>query len=166
MNAAVRLQFVLGTGWSSRLIAWYGQGSNGYSHVDAVLPDGTLLGARYDAVGGKPPGVWIRKPGYERWLRRTVVELPTTELKAITWERLLRRREGAQYDPEAILGFLLGYNAHQQGHWICSALQVEGLRQVHLLHAGATPAHQITPNTLFELVTTGLGGQVLEHASG
>jgi hypothetical protein len=50
----IRLQFVLGTGLSSQAIAWFSAGH--FSHVDAVLPDNRLLGARSDVVGGKPPG--------------------------------------------------------------------------------------------------------------
>ena len=36
------------------------------SHVDAILPDGTLLGARADIYGNVPAGVQIRPPGYAR----------------------------------------------------------------------------------------------------
>lgn len=114
--ARIRLQFVLGASLSSRLIAWYGQGYGGYSHVDAVLPDGRLLGARSDAVGGVYPGVRVRPANYEKWVRRTLVELPVTESRAHAWVEALQRQVGCQYDKQAILGFILGRREHTKGH--------------------------------------------------
>lgn len=162
----IRLQFVLGAGLSSRLIAWYGQGYGGYSHVDAVLPNDTLLGARSDAVGGQAPGVRVRPPGYEKWRRRTVVEVPCSEGRAFAWAEVLQRQVGCPYDQQAILGFLFGRREHTKGRWICSALQTHGLKRVHLLHRVPIPDSQVTPDNLFTLVTAGLGGQILEHVEG
>jgi hypothetical protein len=158
----IRLQFVLGASLSSRLIAWYGQGYGGYSHVDAVLPDGRLLGARSDAVGGVYPGVRVRPAHYEKWVRRTVVELQVTEGRARAWVETLQRQVGCQYDKQAILGFILGRREHTKGHWICSALQTHALKRVHLLHQVPILDSQVTPDNLFTLVTAGLGGQVID----
>lgn len=163
MKPRIRLQFVLGAGVSSRLIAWYGQGYGGYSHVDAVLADDTLLGARSDAVGGQRPGVRVRPPGYETWRRRTLVELPGSELKFMQWADALERQIACQYDKQAILGFLLGRREHTKGHWICSALQTHALKHCHLLHRVPIPDSQVTPDNLFTLVTAGLGGRILEN---
>jgi hypothetical protein len=164
----IRLQFVLGKALSSRLIAWYGQGYGGYSHVDAVLSDGSLLGARSDRITVKdghtyPAGVQIRPQGYERWVVRTTVELPCDPLLTIRWEHYLRDQVGEPYDKQAIVGFLLGQRAHAKGHWICSALQRKALRRVTLLHYCPIPESQTTPDALFQLVTAGLGGAVTQH---
>lgn len=156
----IRLHFVLGAGLSSRLIAWYGSGYGGYSHVDAILSDGTLAGARSDAVGDRPPGFQIRPAAYEDWKRTATVEVPCAPHKALEWEMWLRKQVGRQYDKDAILGFVLGKRLHEEGHWICSAAQTEALRHVSLLYRTATVDSEITPNALFQLVTAGLGGKV------
>lgn len=145
----VRLQFVLGAGWTSRLIAWWGSGYSGFSHVDAVLDDGSLVGARYDDVGGKPPGVQRRPAGYEKWKRRVVVTFPHTEAIYPMWEKGLLARVGAPYDPFDIIGLILGIPLSSPGHWICSACQSDELQSVMLLPSLPIPPQQITPNTLY-----------------
>jgi hypothetical protein len=154
----IRLQFVCGKAVSSRFIAWYGNGYGGYSHVDAVLPDGSLLGARDDAIGKVPAGVQIRPPYYESWLRRTVVSIPTTEAEATLWETYLKSEIGAPYDQQAIWGFILGRKDHGTGRWICSALQTNALCRLGKLFSFPVPDSQVTPDALFLLVTAGIGG--------
>ena len=154
----MKLQFVLGSGLSSRLIAWYGQGYGGWSHVDAILSDGSLLGARSDKVGGQPAGVHVRPPGYERWVRTQVVDIPSTPTEDFLWERWLRTQIGAPYDQQAIISFALGRRSHGEGRWICSALQTGALYQVRKLHGLPVPDSQVTPDALFLIVTAGLGG--------
>lgn len=145
----IRLQFVLGAGIASRLIAWYGQGYGGWSHVDAMLPDGSLLGARSDAVGGEPSGVRIRPQHYERWLRRTVVEIPDTHSLVPSWVAWLRQQIGSPYDSAAIWGFLEGKPKHARGHWICSACQSAALRVIgYLPKEGPIALSEVTPDVL------------------
>ena len=159
--SAVRLSFVLGADWSSRLIAWYGQGVGGWSHVDAVLPSGELLGARSDTIKGVAPGVQIRPPGYEKWKRRAIVEVPVTPAQATEWERWLRKQVGRQYDNGAIWSFIIGGKDHEPGHWICSACQFEGFEHIGLLQRALVEPSQVTPDALFFAVTTGLKGRVV-----
>ncbi len=148
--ACVSLQFVLGRSFPSRLIAWYGQGYGGFSHVDGVLEDGSLIGARSDSVGGQPPGIRIRPSGYESWARRAVVTFPHTEELYPIYERNAKKRIGEGYDKADILGFILGISLSQPGHWICSAFQTEQLEPggVNLLPLLPVQPQQITPNTL------------------
>lgn len=160
----IRLQFVLGAGLSSRLIAWYGQGYGGWSHVDAVLSDGSLLGARSDWIKGIKPGVRIRPPKYETWIRRAVVEIRSTEAQAIAWEEWLRKQEGCPYDQGAIWAFITGKRQHTAGRWICSACQFGALEKMHILHPASIPPSQVTPDTLFMLTTSGIGGRILQAA--
>jgi hypothetical protein len=157
--AQIRLQFVLGASIPSRLIAWYGEGYGGYSHVDGILSDGRLLGARSDSVGGQPPGTHIRPPDYEKWSKRDVVTLSATDEEYAGWEAAGRAKIGTPYDKGAIFGFLTGNDKHEGGHWICSALQLNSLQ-----HIGRVPfpfpvdAHQVTPNALL-LVVAAIGGK-------
>lgn len=157
----IALQFVLGASWSSRFIAWYGQGYGGYSHVDAVLEDGTLIGARSDAVGGEPPGVQRRPANYERWKRRTLMSFPHTDGAYTSWSSWLMQNIGKPYDKGDIVGFILGVSLMQEGHWICSALQTAALEQVFLLPESPVPPQQITPNSLF-LMCIAAGGVAKE----
>lgn len=155
----IKLQFVLGAGLSSRLIAWWGNGYGGYSHVDAGLPDGTWLGARSDAVGGKPPGVQIRPDAYETWAKRTVVTLNTTAAEAAQWEAFLRRQVGLQYDKTDIIGLITGKPIGTRGAWICSALQTDALQVIGKLPTLPVPPQQVTPNSLL-LMCSAIGGQM------
>lgn len=162
----IRFQFVLGADWSSRLIAWYGQGYGGYSHVDALLPDGSLLGARSDEIGGQPAGVRLRPPNYAKWKARTILELPATVLQAQQWEAYLRTQVGCPYDRADILGFVLGKPIMSEGHWICSALQLNSLEVIgRIPHLGVTP-QQCPPNMLAVILSTAgavLGGGTTWH---
>lgn len=146
---SIALQFVLGKGWSSRAIAWWGQSYGGFSHVDAVLADGTLLGARSDAVGGQAPGVRIRPPDYEKWARRAVVTIPSTDAQAANWEGYLRTQVGDPYDKADILGLILGIPLMSAGHWICSALQFSALRVIGKAPPVPQIPQQIPPNMLY-----------------
>lgn len=156
--ASIKLSFVCGADLSSRLIAWYGNGYGGFSHVDAVLPSGELLGARDDAIGDAPPGVQVRPDNYEKWIRRTIVTILCTQEQAVAWERWLRSQIGKPYDSGAIWGFIFGTPSHEQGHWICSACQTGALKQAGLLHPFSVPDSQVTPDALFLMSTAGIGG--------
>jgi len=157
--ARMRWQFVLGDDLFSEAIAWYGEGYGGYSHVDALLPNGSLLGARNDVVGGKPAGVQIRPPEYERWKRRAIVELACTSIEFSLWQGWLISQIGQKYDKAAILGFLTGKADHTDGYWICSALQTGALEEVKRIPKLIVPPQQVTPNTLL-VVLSALGAKV------
>lgn len=156
----IALQFVCGADLSSRLIAWYGNGFGGWSHVDAVLPSGSLLGARSDVLEGIPSGVQIRPPHYERWVRTARVELTVSPQRAQSWEVWLKGQCGKQYDKGSIWGFILGKKDHEANHWICSALQTGALKHIGMLHPFPIPDSQVTPDALYLIVTAGLGGKV------
>ena len=169
IDAYVRLSFVCGADWSSRLIAWWGNGAGGFSHVDALLADGTLLGARDDTIKTKegvaiPPGVQIRPDNYEKWVRREIVKIPCTSQQAADWDAWLRAQVNSEYDKAAILSFITGTPMHEAGHWICSACQSGGLIQVGLLRPSPIPTSQITPDALYLLATSGIGGQIVPAA--
>lgn len=145
----IRLQFVLASDWSSRLIAWYGQGYGGWSHVDAVLADGQLLGARSDSVGGQPPGVQIRPSNYESWKRTQMISIATTDKQASDWEGWLRTQVGFGYDKADIIGLIIGRPILEVGHWICSALQFQAEKNIGIFPPDMPLIdQQASPNTL------------------
>lgn len=144
----IALQFVAAPGLASRAIAWWGNGWHGYSHVDAVLPSGELLGARSDRVGGKPAGVQIRPQGYERWLRREVLVLPASPSQAAEWIDFLVRQVGRPYNQAGIIDLALSRAATANGHWFCSQLQCAALETVRVLPSLGVPPARITPDTL------------------
>ena len=86
-----------------------------FSHVDAVLPDGTLLGARAG-------GVKIRPADYlgSAKTARFHVDL-TPEQEAAAWA-FLRNQIGKRYDFTAIIGFLFRRDWQRDGAWFCSEL--------------------------------------------
>ena len=159
----MKFSFVLGTGLSSRLIAWYGQSYGGWSHVDALLPDGSLLGARSDTPGGTKSGVQIRPDPYERWARREILELPSNPAESFSWEIYLRAQVNKPYDSGSIWGFILGRADHEKGHWICSALQTSALEHVRKIPPLPVKTYQITPDAL-HLVLLALGARIVLKA--
>ena len=156
--AGIRVQFVCGQDLASQLISWYGSGYGGFSHVDAVMPDGRLLGARDDAPDGSLAGVRIRPANYEVWARQEVLELPAPHIVASKWVAWLYSQQGRPYDIGSIWGFILGRDLHQKGHWICSQLQLEALEECGLMPHLETPKQQVTPGSL-RLMLLALGAK-------
>jgi hypothetical protein len=147
----IRLQFVLGTGLSSAAIAWFSAGT--FSHVDAILRDGSLLGARSDQVGGQHAGVRIRPPYYEHWRSRVVMSLPATPEKELKFYEYLKKQLGKPYDMTAIWGFATGRNWRDPQDWFCSELQAAALEVAEVIPRLYTPANKITPATLATLLS-------------
>ena len=158
----ILLQFVCEKAISSQVIAWFSAGH--FSHVDALLEDGTLLGARSDRVGGQPPGVQIRPPNYINFSRRVVMAIPATDAQNTNFHAFLRRQLGKPYDSEAIWAFLFNRDWRETDSWICSELQAAGLE-----HAAITPrlylaANKITPVSL-ALAASAIGGVAAKASS-
>lgn len=143
---AIRLQFVSTKGFGSALIEWYSHGL--YSHVDSILPDGRLLGARYGKDGAAAPGVQMRNPDYEVFNRKLAIELPTTDEIEVAYYGFLHEQIGKPYDMTAILGFVSGRDWMEGDSWYCSELVAAGLVESGGLHAMSAPANKITPSEL------------------
>jgi hypothetical protein len=151
----VRLQFVLGAGLASQAIAWFGAGH--FSHVDYVLPDGRLLGARTDhPVDGKT-GVQIRPANYEVWKERQVISIPCSQRSLNRYETFLRAQVGKPYDKTAIFGFVAGRDWRAPDSWFCSELQARAGEVAGLWPRLDTPVTKIMPGTL-AIVSTAVGG--------
>jgi hypothetical protein len=146
---ALRWQFVLGADWESRLIAWWGQGYGGYSHVDFLLPGGGCLGARSDRVGGLPRGVQLRPDNYEVWSKRTVLSLPCTQEESEEAVRFLVDQINDPYDKRDIWGLFIGRPISSgSGWWVCSALQLALARHLNKLPKLSITPQQCSPNML------------------
>lgn len=142
----ITLQFVCDTAISSKIIAWFGAGN--FSHVDVVMPDGQLLGARSDAIGGKPPGVQIRPAGYDNFALKVQFTLPASQTEVADCYAFLMKQIGKPYDFTAIAGFIAGRDWRQQDSWICSELAAAALEAAHILPALYVPTNKITPDAL------------------
>lgn len=115
MTDQIVWQFAAGDDFSASLIK-FGTRSD-WSHVDAVLPDGTLLGARIDG------GVQIRQPGYAPFTKtvRYSVSTPVAD----HFYEILKTQIGKPYDWRAIIAFGLGNRDwRSQDKWFCSELQI------------------------------------------
>jgi hypothetical protein len=116
----LKAQFVLGKDLSSWAISWFGGG--GYSHVDLVMPDGGLLGARSDWIKGIHPGVMIRPPDYEKWKVKTVVAKEVSQLQFDQAIAIAKKQLFKPYDMTAIWGFATGRDWRNLDEWFCSEL--------------------------------------------
>lgn len=117
------------------------------SHVDAVLQDGTLLGARLD-------GVRIRKPGYAAFARIERIELAVTAGEEAAFHAFLADQLGKPYDKLAIAAFPLERDWRDKDAWFCSELIAAALEQCGFFpKALANPANEIKPRDLLLLVS-------------
>jgi len=157
----IRLQFVRGRGLSSAAIAWMSAGL--FSHVDAILPDGSLLGSRSDRILGIDPGVQIRPPGYEKWKHRVVFQLPASEVQTAAFHNFLHEEIGKPYDKIAIVGFAISRNWREEGAWFCSELVAAGLEAASVCPKLYTPSCKVTPVCLSTVVSA-LGGRMVHRS--
>lgn len=141
--AELKLQFVCEAALSSRAIAWFSSGH--FSHTDCMLDDGTLLGARDDAVGGKPPGVQIRPQGYAKWISRVVMRIPCTTNQKNLYTDFLLSQVGKPYDSEAIWAFFFDRDWREDDSWICSELVSAAGEKSGIFPALYLAANKITP---------------------
>jgi len=160
---SVKLQFVYGSAIASRAIAWFsaGAGSKRLSHVDAVLDDGSLFGARSDSVGGEPAGCYRRPANYEKWSYKVVFELTATDTQKKIWTAFLEEQYAKPYDRLAIWGFALGRAWREEDCWVCSELQARALEVAGIIPPLYLTVSRITPEAL-ALVCSAIGGRVIE----
>ena len=140
---AIQLQFVCESALSSAAIAWFSQGH--FSHVDAVLADGSLLGARSDSVGGSPPGVRIRPKDYAKFSTKVVMSVPATPDQAEKFYKFLTAQVGKPYDSKAIWAFVVNRNWRETDSWICSELQSAAGEAAGITPSLYLAANKITP---------------------
>lgn len=105
------------------------------THVEALMPDGTLLGAHADG------GVMARPATYDKnkFSREMYVELPATPQQADSFHQFLREQLGKPYDFIGIAGIALGRDWQSPDRWFCSELIAAAL-----CHCGVFPPHLAT----------------------
>lgn len=160
LDGAVDVQFVLGYGFASGIIAFGGAGGKvGISHVDFVLRDGTgrLLGARSDVIQGIPAGVQVRPPYYEPWKRQIRVRIPCTAQQEHACYAFAWRQRKKPYDHSAIWAFALDRDFHEDNAWICSELVYVGLEEARLVQKPIIAPNKVDP-TKCALAATGIPG--------
>lgn len=137
----ISLQFSSQKGWMSDLIEYKGSGL--YSHVDAILKDGQLLGARLDG------GVKIRPSSYATFDHVLRVDIPCTDEQEEKFYELLSQEVGKPYDKEAIAGVILGRNWHDDSAWFCSELIADKLEKTAIFpYPLTTSTYKIEPDPL------------------
>lgn len=146
MNTSVTLRFVTCDDSVSRIIR---RGEFGFwaSHVEALMPDGTLLGAHYDG------GVQARPRNYDKgkWSKELYVHVPCVLAQTQTFEAFLKTQIGKPYDMDAIgemaLGVLTGEAPDwpSKPSWICSALQTAALLKTGIIKAAPATVRLATP---------------------
>jgi len=155
------VQFSACADLGSRLIRYFGHGA-GFSHVDAVLSSGALLGARSDVREGVPAGVQVRPPHYlDRFKPRKVrVEIDADAATTAAFYRALLSQIGKPYDMSAILAFALDRDWRDQGAWICSEFNIWGAEACGRVPRLATRASKIDPDDC-ALVYSALGARFI-----
>ncbi len=153
----IRYQFSLGFGPVSRAIAWFSSGP--FSHVDIVMPNGSLLGARSDEIDGCPAGVQIRRKNYEKWKKRVVMSLAVGPMQERQFYDFLHLQVGRPYDRTAIWGFATGRDWRDPGEWFCSELGAAAAEQCGLIPTLYTPTNKVTPVAL-ATVLSAVGAQI------
>ena len=147
----ITIRFVAGNDLTSRVIrlAEYGFWA---THVETLMPDGSLLGAH--AIGG----VQARPKGYDRgkFWKQLFVPIPATPEQTDGFHTFLRAQIGKPYDFEAILGIVAQRDWRKDKAWMCSELVAAGLCQEkvgifppHL----ATELNRVTPRDLLLIVS-------------
>lgn len=152
--STIAFSFVQSNDPIGRVIQFYERGP--WSHVDCVLPDGSLLGARSDSVGGKPPGVQIRPPDYETWPKRDIVELAATPEQITTWLNFLKSQIGQPYaTADLIMQYLTGDGGGTiDSEWWCSKLAARsGEASLWLPKPIGQSVNTITPRDWYIIVT-------------
>lgn len=151
---SVTLQFSAGNDFESNLIKWFG-GGPAYSHVDIVLPDGNLLGARSDKCGDIPPGVQIRPSDYLAGQSTFQIKVPSYhEDHEKEFYAFLAEQVGKPYDALAIAAFVVGRNWRCNDAWFCSELAAAALEYSRLIFPLAAPANKVTPGDLLLVLSS------------
>src|SRR5579859_783993 len=123
----IRIRFVTGNDPISDAIrrAEYGFWA---THAEAVLPDGSLLGAHAEG------GVLLRPQGYDKgsFTRDMIVEIPSDQVQTDIFHAWLRSQLGKPYDFDAIAAFAASPFAGERNwqspdSWYCSELVAAAL---------------------------------------
>lgn len=143
---AIVMQFAGSASLTSRLIEWFDHGE--FAHVDSVLPDGTLLGARDDVMDGYPAGVQIRAADYQQGYTLLRVSVPCTDDEQKAYYDFVLAQVGKPYDEKAIAAFAVGRDWRSADSWFCSELCAAALEASGVVPTLSAPCNKIAPDDL------------------
>lgn len=126
------------------------------SHAEALMPDGTLLGAHYDG------GVQERKRGYDAAIMKHELYVPITTAadQEAAFYKFLKSQVGKPYDLEAIAAIVIQRDWREQDSWFCSELVAAALEYCGFFPPLAADVAKVTPRDLLLIVS----GKVLVHS--
>ena len=145
------MQFAGSNSLTSRVIQWFGHGR--YAHVDTVMPDGLLLGARNDVMAGYPAGVQLRGPNYQVGYTLKRVTIPCTDEQQADYYTFVLDQVGKSYDSRAIAAFAAGTDWVTKDAWFCSELNTAALQHCGWLKQLSEPASKIDPDSLLLVIS-------------
>jgi len=145
----ITLQYASTPGISSWAIRAFSHGW--VTHVDVVMPDGRLLGARYSTPGvdrrGFPlkGGVAIRKPMYEHFTRTMQLVIPCSAAQDKRFYDFLRAQVGKPYDTTSIYAFAVNRDWRKDDSWMCSELTITAEEEAPIFPRLTTASNRVTP---------------------
>lgn len=146
----MRLRFVTSGNTAISKMIQFAQYGFWASHVEAVMPDGTLLGAHIDG------GVQARPHDYDTtvFTHELFVDLPSTPDMDDKFHDFLRSQVGKPYDVTAIAAFVARRDWQEHDSWFCSELIAAALVQCDWFTSPlATEFNHITPRDLLLIVS-------------
>jgi hypothetical protein len=152
----IYLQFSRQASFLSDVIAWFDHGH--FSHVDCVMPDGTLLGARSDRYKDIKAGVQKRPRDYAKFALVVTLAVEASPDQESKFYEFLYAQIGKSYDHAAIWGFAFDRDWRQLDSWICSELIAAALEFAGIVHALYLSANKIAPVSL-ALTVSAIGAQ-------
>jgi hypothetical protein len=120
------------------------------THAEAVMPDGTLLGAHYDG------GVQARPSDYDKgkFKRQGIVEIPADDTTTNRFHAFMTSQVGKPYDITAIAAFVARRDWREPDSWFCSELVAAGLEDAGWFAAPlATEVNHLTPRDLLLIIS-------------
>jgi hypothetical protein len=120
------------------------------THAEAVMPDGTLLGAHVDG------GVQARPADYDKgkFTRDLIVPIAVDDATAQVFHAFLSSQIGKPYDIEAILAFVARRDWQRPDAWFCSELVAAALVACRWFASPlATEFNHITPRDLLLIIS-------------
>jgi hypothetical protein len=138
------LRFVFVPETLTEMILFDSDEPNGYSHVEAVTPDGKYLGAHTTGVEARPMDYDAGK-----FTRQKFFLLPADPEMSAKFYHYLRAVIGEKYDYAAIFGFVTHFDINQKHTVICSGLQTLAARACLFFPAVLpVPAHRVSVRDL------------------
>lgn len=149
----IRLRFVTGDRSAISRAIQFAQYGFWCSHVEAVMPEGTLLGAHADG------GVQNRAVDYDarEWTRQEFVDLPADAEQTDGFYCLMRAEIGKPYDLTAIAAFVARRSWQEPDSWFCSELVMAMLEKIGVVTVVPTEVNHLTPRDC-RLIVAAAGG--------